>query len=191
MANDYVESVKKQFAYYKILGEKTMAQLPDEKLFWQYNNDNNSIAIIVQHLAGNMLSRWTNFLTSDGEKPERNRDAEFENNIHTRLQLLAIWQQGWDCLFNTLNTLSENDLQKQIYIRNQAHTVTEAINRQLAHYPYHIGQMVYIGKMVCKNTWVSLSIPKGNSNTYNAEKFSVEKHKAHFTDEVLKKQGDE
>ncbi len=186
MANDYLESVKKQFEYYKMLGEKTMAQLDDAQLFWQYDNESNSLATIIQHLAGNMLSRWTNFLTSDGEKTWRNREVEFENNNSTRQQLLATWQQGWDCLFNTLNSLSDNELQKEIYIRNQAHSVTEAINRQLAHYPYHIGQMVYIGKMLCKQNWVSLSIPKGNSNTYNAEKFSIEKHKEHFTDEVLK-----
>lgn len=184
---NYLESVKKQFEYYKMLGDNTFEQIPDDKLFWQFNNESNNIAIIVNHLSGNMLSRWTNFLTSDGEKEWRHRDAEFENNIKTKEELIQKWNQGWNCLFNTLNSLQEVDLSKTIYIRNQGHTVTEAINRQLAHYPYHVGQIVFIGKMICNEKWNSLSIPKGNSTIYNAEKFSKEKHKEHFTEEFLKK----
>ena len=183
MANDYLESVKKQFEYYKILGDKTFSQLEDEKLFWQYHNDSNSIATIVKHLWGNMLSRWTDLLTTDGEKEWRNRDAEFENDILTRQELLAKWEEGWKCLFNALNDLTLGDLQKEIYIRNQGHSITEAINRQLAHYTYHIGQIVFIGKIVCGNNWTSLSISKGNSNAYNADKFSKPKQKEHFTDQ--------
>ena len=182
MTNDYLESVKKQFEYYKMLGEKTFAQIADEKLFWQYNDESNSIATIVKHMSGNMLSRWTDFLTTDGEKEWRNRDAEFENDLTTRNELLAAWNKGWTCLFNTLNSLTSDDLQKEIYIRNQGHTVTEAINRQLAHYPYHIGQIVFIGKMVAPK-WTSLSIPKGNSSSYNSDKFSLPKRKEHFTAE--------
>jgi hypothetical protein len=185
MTNDYLESVKKQFEYYKMLGEKTFSQVPDEKLFWQYNEDSNSIATIVKHLWGNMLSRWTDFLTSDGEKEWRNRDAEFENDIQSRQALLDKWNEGWTCLFQTINSLTAEDLDKIIYIRNQGHTVMEAINRQLAHYPYHVGQIVFLGKMLAENGWTSLSIPKGNSQNYNQEKFSQPKQKAHFTDEFL------
>lgn len=187
MNADYLESAKKQFEYYKMLGDKTIAQLPDDKLFWQYNQGSNSIAIIVKHLSGNMLSRWTNFLTSDGEKEWRNRDAEFENDIKSKKELLTKWDNGWECLFNALNDIKEEDFLKTIYIRNQGHSMTEAINRQLAHYPYHVGQMVFIGKMICNENWISLSIPRGNSTTYNTEKFSKEKHKEHFTEEFLKK----
>lgn len=185
MNTDYLDSVKKQFEYYKMLGEKTFSQLTDIQLFEQYNDESNSIAIIVKHLWGNMLSRWTDFLTTDGEKEWRKRDAEFENDITNRAELLKKWNEGWTCLFNAINQLTENDLNKEIFIRNQGHSVTEAINRQLAHYPYHIGQIVFIGKMLCNNKWTSLSIPKGNSKEYNKEKFLKPKQKQHFTDEYL------
>jgi len=132
-----------------------------------------------------MLSRWTDFLTSDGEKEWRNREEEFINDIKTKSELLAMWEKGWDCLFNALNSISSSDLSKIIYIRNQGHTVMEAINRQLAHYPYHIGQIVFIGKMLTNNQWNSLSIPRGNSQAYNADKFSQAKQKQHFTDQYL------
>lgn len=188
---DYLESAKKQFEYYKMLGDKTISQLPDEKLFWQYNEESNSIAVIVKHLHGNMLSRWTDFLTSDGEKEWRQRDAEFDNDLNSKEELVQKWNEGWNCLFDTLNSLKEEDFSKTIYIRNQEHSITEAINRQLAHYPYHVGQIVFIGKMICDNKWVSLSIPKGNSNTYNAEKFAKPKHREHFTEEYLKDKDDE
>jgi Protein of unknown function (DUF1572) len=184
--NDYLESAKKQFEFYKMLGEKTFAQLSDEQLFWQANQESNSIATIVKHLWGNMMSRWTDFLTTDGEKEWRQRDAEFDNDIADRAELLAKWNEGWNCLFSAINPLTEADLTKEIYIRNMGHTVVEAINRQLAHYPYHVGQIVFIGKLVCDDKWISLSVPKGGSATYNAEKFSKPKHKQHFTDEFLK-----
>ena len=138
-----------------------------------------------------MLSRWTDFLTSDGEKEWRNRDAEFENNISSREELLDKWNSGWTCLLDALAELTQEDLQKEIYIRNMGHSVTEAINRQLAHYPYHIGQIVFIGKMACGENWNSLSIPKGKSNTYNTDKFSKPKHKEHFTNEFLKDKKDD
>jgi hypothetical protein len=156
------------------------------KLFWQYNQESNSIATIVKHLSGNMLSRWTDFLISDGEKESRNREDEFEHTIMTKDTLIEKWNEGWICLFNTLSELTENDLTKVIYIRNQGHTVIEAINRQLAHYPYHIGQIVFIGKMICNEAWTSLSIPKGNSVQYNTDKFSKPKRIEHFTSEFLK-----
>lgn len=172
MTNDYLNSAKKQFEYYKLLGEKTFAQIDDEKLFWQYNEESNSIATIVKHLWGNMLSRWTDFLTADGEKEWRDRDAEFENDITTREELLNKWNEGWQCLFNALDPLTDDDLQKEIFIRNQGHSVMEAINRQLAHYPYHIGQIVFLGKMIRGNNWTSLSIPKNSSKQFNAAKFA-------------------
>ena len=184
----YLESIKKQFEYYKMLGNKTIEQLPENKLFWQYNDESNSISIIVKHLSGNMLSRWTDFLTSDGEKEWRQRDAEFENDITTRSELLEKWNEGWNCIFHAIKPLSENDLSKEIFIRNQGHSVTEAINRQLAHYPYHIGQIVFVAKMIANEKWESLSIPRNKSQDYNAEKFSQEKSKTHFTEEFLKKE---
>ena len=174
----YLNSVKKEFERYKTLGEKTFDQVSDDALFWQYNDESNSIATIVKHLSGNMLSRWTDFLTSDGEKPWRDRDKEFENDIDTRQQLLPLWNEGWDCLFNALNSITEGDLQKDIYIRNEKHSIVEAINRQLAHYPYHIGQIIFIGKMVAGANWDPLSIPKGNSQVFNAETFAKHGNKA-------------
>lgn len=188
MEAGYLSSVKKQFEYYKLLGEKTFAQLSDAQLFWQHNEDSNSVATLVQHLHGNMLSRWTNFLTTDGEKEWRNRDAEFENITNSREGMLAQWNAGWACLFSALDSITDADLERIIYIRNQGHTIMEAINRQLAHYPYHVGQIVFLGKMLSSNPWESLSIPRGNSQAYNHEKFSKPKHKAHFTDELLKQQ---
>jgi hypothetical protein len=185
MQNNYLESAIKQFEYYKLLGDKTIAQLPPEKLFWQYNEESNSIATIIKHLHGNMLSRWTDFLTSDGEKEWRKRDAEFENVIADEATVINLWNEGWVCLFNTLHSLTDTDLNKIIYIRNQGHTVAEAINRQLAHYPYHVGQIVFIGKMVLNENWQSLSIPRNQSNKYNENKFAQPKEKTHFTDEFL------
>lgn len=158
--DNYLESAKKQFEYYKSLGEKTFAQLNDEQLFWQYNPESNSVATIVKHLWGNMLSRWTDFLTTDGEKEWRQRDAEFENEITSRSEMMDKWNEGWKCFFSALDGLSENDLTKEVFIRKEKHSVVEAINRQLAHYPYHIGQIVYIGKMMCNEKWNSLSIPR-------------------------------
>ena len=183
MENDYLTSVKKQFAYYKSLGEKTFEQLTDEQLYWQYNPESNSIAMIVKHMSGNMISRWTDIFTTDGEKPTRNREAEFTPSTPTRQTITETWEQGWQCLFDTLDKLTADDLDKIIYIRNQGHTVMEAINRQLAHYPYHVGQIVFLGKMLCNENWHSLSIPRGQSENYNADKFAKEKRKAHFTDE--------
>jgi len=155
MKSDYLASVKKQFEYYKLLGDKTFEQLSDEDLFKQQNTDSNSIAVIVKHLSGNMLSRWTDFLTTDGEKEWRNRDAEFEETLSTKQQVIELWEEGWKCLLNALDSIKEDDLEKIIFIRNQGHTVMEAINRQLAHYPYHIGQIVFIGKMLSNNGWKS------------------------------------
>lgn len=184
---DTVDHLIKQFEYYKTLGDKTFKQLEDPDLFWQYNEDSNSIAILVSHLKGNMLSRWTDFLTTDGEKTWRNRDSEFEGNIRSGKELLEQWDEGWNCLLDTLKALKEEDLRKTVYIRNQAHGVLDAIFRQLAHYAYHVGQIVIIGKMRSKDPWKSLSIPKGNSKAYNQEKFAQGKHGGHFTDDFREK----
>lgn len=182
--DSYLENVKKQFEYYKMLGEKTFEQIPEEKLFWKLNEESNSIAIIVKHLNGNMLSRWTDFLTTDGEKEWRKRDKEFNNDIKTKTELLYKWNEGWKCLFDAINLLTVKDLEKVIYIRNMGHSISEAINRQMAHYPYHIGQIVFIGKTIQNKNWNSLSLPKGKSKDYNKEKFSKLKRKEHFTDDL-------
>ncbi len=187
MENNYLENTKNQFQYYKTIGEKAIHQLNENQLFETPNQNSNSIATIVQHLSGNMLSRWTNFLTTDGEKDWRNRDAEFEQTISTKTQLLDTWNQGWDCFFDALNSLKPQQLNTIIYIRNEGHTVLEAINRQLAHYPYHVGQIVFYAKMLKTSSWESLSIPKNNSENYNSEKFSKQKTIKNFTDDALKR----
>ncbi|MBN8784096.1 MAG: DUF1572 family protein [Terrimonas ferruginea] len=156
----YLKSVTAQLNYYKTLAEKAMAQLPDEKLYWQFNEESNSIATIVRHMSGNMISRFTDFLVSDGEKSWRKRDEEFENPVFTREELMTIWEKGWQCVLDTLATLDESHLEDIVYIRNEAHTVTEALNRQLAHYPYHVGQIVYIARMGANERWNSLTIPR-------------------------------
>ena len=161
--------------------------MADDSLTWQPNEDSNSVQMIVQHLWGNMMSRWTDFLTTDGEKPWRKRDEEFEQAPMLRAEMMEKWEEGWQCLLNTLNSLNEDDLEKIIYIRNDGHTALEAINRQIAHYSYHVGQIVYIAKICNKSGWNSLSIPRNKSNEYNAAKFSQEKDTRHFTDEWLDK----
>ncbi|WP_395048830.1 DUF1572 family protein [Flavobacterium sp.] len=187
--NSYLESVKKQFLYYKTLGEKAMDQLEPEQLFVSINEDTNSIATIVKHLSGNMLSRWTDFLTTDGEKEWRNRDLEFDSSLegNDKESIMTFWNKGWDCFFEALNGLKAEQLSEIIYIRNEGHTVIEAINRQLAHYPYHVGQIVFYAKMLKKSEWTSLSIPKNKSNSYNSDKFSKEKSIRNFTDDELNK----
>jgi uncharacterized damage-inducible protein DinB len=141
------------------MAEKAMARIPDEKLDWQYNEECNSITVIVKHMVGNMLSRWTDIFTTDGEKDSRDRDAEFENQKLTRSELMEAWRKGWDRVYETLDSLRDEDLERVIYIRKEPHTVTEAINRQLTHYAGHIGQIIYIAKMVSPD-WHSLTIPR-------------------------------
>lgn len=181
----YLESVKKQFLYYKTLGEKAIEQLEPEQLFVSVNEDTNSIATIIKHISGNMLSRWTDFLTSDGEKKWRNRDTEFENDLQSKEEVLEVWNKGWNVFLDTLNNLKPEQLSDIIYIRNEGHTVIEAINRQLAHYPYHVGQIVFYAKQLKNSSWESLSIPKNKSGNYNAEKFAKEKEIKNFTDDEL------
>ncbi|MBA3829220.1 MAG: DUF1572 family protein [Taibaiella sp.] len=183
----YVSGTKRLFQVYKLLGEKTMQQVDDAALFWQHNEESNSIATIVKHMRGNMLSRWTDFLTTDGEKPWRERDSEFVNDLKDRETLLVKWNEGWQCLFNALDSITDDDLDKIIYIRNEGQTVLDAINRQIAHYSYHVGQIVYIAKLVKSNEWQSLSIPRNRSKAYNQEKFAQDKQEKHFTDDLLEK----
>ncbi len=187
MKKNYLEGLSKQFRYYKMLGDKTFAQLSDEQLFYRTDGEANSIAVIVKHLHGNMMSRWTDFLTSDGEKTWRNRDGEFDADITTRETLLQKWNEGWECLFTALASVNEDNFENLVYIRNMGHTIPEAFNRQLAHYAYHVGQIVFLGRMQKKDAWESLSIPKGKSKDYNNRKFKQEKRKAHFTEEFLPK----
>jgi len=182
--NSYLTSIEKQFEYYKSLGDKTLNQLTFDELSFKPNSYSNSIAIITKHLVGNMLSRWTNFLTEDGEKEWRHRDLEFENTFTSKKDLLLAWSKGWNCLFDAIKPLSENDLERIIYIRNQGHTITEAINRQIAHYSYHVGQIAYIGTIIKNEDWQSLSIAKGQSSSYNEDKFNKKKERRHFTDDM-------
>ena len=163
----YIDSIKKRFLYYKNLGDKTFEQLTDEQIFWQYNEESNSIATIVKHVSGNMISRWTNFLTEDGEKPWRNRDSEFSNSLKNKTDVIELWENGWRIFLDALSEINEQNLESTIYIRGEAHSVLDAVNRQLAHYPYHIGQMVYIAKMLKNNDWKTLSIARNTSEDFN------------------------
>jgi hypothetical protein len=151
----------------KKMGEDAMAQVTDEQLFAALDSESNSIAIIVKHLAGNMRSRWTDFLTSDGEKPDRDRDSEFVDAPATRNDLMRLWEAGWNCVFTALEPLSDDDLGRQITIRGQAHSVMQAINRQVAHYAGHVGQIVLLAKHFRQGQWRSLSIPRGKSAEFN------------------------
>jgi len=167
LASEYLSSSVKRLKYYKMLGEKTFAQLQETDFHFRPNLASNSIAQIIQHMHGNMISRWTNFLTEDGEKDWRNRDVEFEVRPLNSTELNGLWQQGWECCLRTLESLSEQDLLKTVQIRKESLTVVDAINRQLAHYPYHVGQILYIGKTIRDSGWVNLSVPKGKSAEYN------------------------
>jgi uncharacterized damage-inducible protein DinB len=163
----YLKDSTEVFRHYKKLAERAMAQLADEQLFTVLDEESNSIAIIVKHMAGNMRSRWTDFLTSDGEKPDRHRDTEFEDPPATREALLAMWESGWRCLFGALDALTDADLSRTITIRGEAHSVTQAINRQLAHYPYHCGQIVFLAKHLNHAGWKTLTVPRGKSQEFN------------------------
>ncbi len=167
IGKEYLATVIRRVKYYKDLGENAFEQLDDKDLHFRPNEESNSVAIIVQHIVGNMLSRFTNFLTEDGEKEWRHRDNEFEIHQYSKQQVIDLWEKGWKCFLDAMESLTEDDLLKTIYIRKEPLTVIDAINRQLAHYPYHIGQILFIGKMIKGEKWKSLSIPKGNSQQYN------------------------
>jgi len=165
--SNFLTSYIKRLLYYKDLADKAIVQLAESDLHYQPNAASNSIAVIMQHMAGNMCSRFSNFLTEDGEKPWRNRDTEFEDQQLNRDALLRKWEEGWSCVIHAVQSLTETDLEKTITIRSEELTVTDALNRQLAHYPYHVGQIVYIGRMIKDDSWESLSIPKGQSQQFN------------------------
>lgn len=164
-----MKSAIQQFRDYKLLAEKTFAQLKEEDFQHQPDNSNNTLAVNITHLHGNMLSRWTNFLTEDGEKEWRARDTEFEQQELDRATLMRLWEEGWACLLNALESLTPEDLEKTIHIRTKPLTVIEAVHRQLTHYAYHVGQIVFIGKQIKGTEWQPLSVPKGGSAAYNQQ----------------------
>jgi hypothetical protein len=163
------------FRYYKKLAEDAMAQVSDEELTMTLDGEMNSIALIVKHMAGNLRSRWTDFLTTDGEKPDRNRDSEFVAPPATRAELMKVWEAGWDCLWRALGPLTEADLARTVTIRGEKHAVLQAINRQLAHYPYHVGQIVMLAKHFRSDRWKSLTVPKNQSAEFNQKVAAGEK----------------
>jgi len=169
MQDTFLKDCIKRFEYYKSLGDKTFDQLEEKDLFFKPSPDSNSIAIIIQHMYGNMLSRWTNFLTEDGEKEWRNRDAEFNEMKMSKQDLLSFWNEGWNVLLNTLQSLTPEDLTKTIHIRTEPLIVYDAIIRQMAHYPYHVGQIITLAKMIKDKDFKNLSIPKGDSQQFNQQ----------------------
>lgn len=176
LGNEYLKIVRERFESVKDLGDKAINQLSEKDIHWKLNKASNSIAIIAKHLSGNMVSRWSDFLTTDGEKSFRNRDQEFEDDVSSKQEMITIWEKGWKTLLDTLNGLENQDLLKNITIRGERHTVLEAIERQMAHYSYHVGQIVYIGKQLKDESWETLSIPKGKSEEYLQEK--LKKHRS-------------
>lgn len=167
----YLEEAQRSFRGYKRLAEGALNQLNDADFFYAPDRESNSVAVIMKHISGNLRSRWTDFLTTDGEKPDRNRDQEFEMDPQpSRDQVMQSWEDGWNCVFQTLTSLQPSDFHRTIYIRGDAHTVLQAINRSLAHIAYHVGQIVYLGKHIRSAQWKSLSIPRGKSAEFNALK---------------------
>lgn len=163
----FLQSAIKRVKYYKQLSERTFEQLEEKDFYFRPNSVSNSLAVIIQHMSGNMLSRWSNFLSEDGEKSWRKRDMEFEDRHYSRQELMEHWEKGWNCFTDTLESLNEQDLLKTVYIRNEPLLVIDAINRQLAHYPHHAGQIIYIGKIIRGEQWENLSIEKNRSEAYN------------------------
>lgn len=167
--DSYVKDSLSLFRYYKKLGENAIAQCPDQGLFATLDGENNSLAIVVKHMAGNMQSRWMDFLTSDGEKPNRNRDSEFEDAPKTRSEVLDLWDAGWKCMFAALDTLNDSNMTNTVTIRGEEHSVMQAVNRQVAHYSYHLGQIVMLAKHFSGANWKTLTIPKKKSEEFNAD----------------------
>jgi len=166
MVEEYLKNIKNQFESYKEVADKTIKQLAEKDLYWKYNEESNDIACIITHISENILSRWTDFFESDGEKEWRNRENEFTTQNLSYNELIEKWEKGWSCLFNALDSINESNFNKPILIRNKKVKLIESITRQIAHYPYHIGQIVFIGKMILNEKWNSPSIPKGKSNEY-------------------------
>lgn len=182
-----IKGIRKQFEYYQMLADKTVGLLSQEELNWKYNIESNSIAMIMRHITGNLLSRFTNFFSEDGEKTWRDRDNEFADGIYDKNEIITNWTKGWTVLFEVLEGITEENIHAVVKIRNQDHTVGEALYRQLAHYPYHIGQIVFLGKLIKNTEWESLSIPRNKSQAYNTEKFNQANTDTHFTDDYLTK----
>ncbi|MDM1533710.1 DUF1572 family protein [Myroides marinus] len=170
-----IKGVRTQFEYYRTLADKTILILSQDELNHKVSDESNSIAMIMRHITGNLLSRFTNFFTEDGDKPWRNRDDEFQDGIYDKHELITDWDKAWNVLFQTLDSITGENINTVVKIRNQDHTVAEALYRQLAHYPYHIGQIVFIGKMIRNTEWQSLSIPKNMSKQYNKEVYNYTK----------------
>ena len=166
-STSYLRDSLAVFRYYKKLTERAMEQVTDEQLFAVLDGEMNCIAIIVKHLVGNMRSRWTDFLVSDGEKPDRKRDTEFEAPPETRAALMKVWEQGWDYVFTALDALSDADIERTVEIRGEPHSVMQAINRQIAHYAYHCGQIVFLAKHLQSSQWKALTVPRGKSEDFN------------------------
>jgi uncharacterized damage-inducible protein DinB len=172
LTTSYTKDAVDLFRYYKRLAERAIEQCPEEGLFSALDAESNSIAIIVKHMAGNMRSRWTDFLTTDGEKPDRNRDTEFEEPPNSRAELIAMWERGWKSLFGALEALTDADLTRTVTIRTEPHSVMQAINRQIAHYSYHVGQIVFLAKHSAANAaggWTSLTVPRNKSQDFNMD----------------------
>lgn len=177
IATHYLDEARRQFRGHKRLGEGALAQLTDEQLFVTLDSESNSVAIVIKHLAGNMRSRFTDFLTADGEKPDRHRDQEFELTASTtRAEVMQWWERGWACVFAALESLTPDDVMRAVYIRQEPHTVLQALNRQVAHYAYHVGQIVFLAKHFRSAEWKSLSVPRGKSEEVN--RAMAEKRKA-------------
>lgn len=183
-ADNFLEISRKMFQYYKGLADKSMAVLSEDEIHLLPNEESNSIAIIVKHMSGNMHSRFTDFLTTDGEKEWRNRDGEFEDAYTSKQEMLEAWEKGWACLFKALDSVSSETMMDIVYIRNEGHTVLEALTRQLAHYASHVGQIVYLAKMIRNKEWQTLSIARGGSSAFNQGKFNQDKGRTFFTDKM-------
>lgn len=172
MASSYLKSIRQEYQRYKTMAERAVAQLSDDELHWTPHASCNSIAVLMQHIAGNTLSRFTEFLTTDGEKDWRDRDAEFEEQFTDRENLLEYWEKGWACLFDAMDGLREDDLEHTVHVRNEPHSVIEALNRSMGHHAYHVGQIVLIGIQIKGEDWKTLSIPRGESKQYNEKMFA-------------------
>ena len=190
---NYLESIKKQFQYYKLLGDRSLERVEEAQMYWQFNEESNSMAVIVQHLIGNMMSRWTDFLTSDGEKPDRHRDTEFELIDDSRETLMTFWESGWQILFANIEPLTVEDFSKTVTIRGESHSICEAMNRQMTHYAYHVGQIVLLAKHFRSADWRTLSVPKNRSSEFNqflAEKQASGVSKSNRMEAALEFAGD-
>lgn len=183
-SQNFLEITRKLFQYYKGLADKSMADLTESEIHFLPNEESNNICMIVKHMSGNMLSRFTDFLSSDGEKEWRNRDAEFEDTFDTKAAMLEAWEQGWACVFDAMDSVSEDKVMDVVYIRNEGHTVLEAFTRQLAHYASHVGQIIYLSKIIQNQNWKTLSIARGGSAAFNKGKFEQDKGRTFFTDKM-------